>query len=67
MGLFSHPGSFHLLLLYVTIFFSFFFFRLFICAYIGPFLPPSPTPPSHFQAESVLSLSLILLRKEYKQ
>jgi hypothetical protein len=58
-----------------------FFFLLFICAYnvwvISPRFPPTsltspapslcpPTPP-HYQAETILPLSLILWKKEYKQ
>jgi hypothetical protein len=46
------------------------FSHLFICAYIvwaiSPLYPLLPTPPP-FQAESVLPLSLILLKREYKQ
>jgi hypothetical protein len=32
-----------------------------------PTAPPSPTTPSHFQAELVLPLSLILLKSKHKQ
>jgi hypothetical protein len=51
-----------------------FFIHLFTCAYIvwviSPpcFLPlPSPPTPSRFQAETVLPLSLILLKRRHKQ
>jgi hypothetical protein len=57
------------------------FFLLFICAYtvwvISPPFPlppplPMPPPPSfphppHYQAETILPLSLILLKREYKK
>jgi hypothetical protein len=60
----------------------FIYFLLFICAYnvrvifpplLSPlFFPPVPsrslpTPPPHYQAETILLLSLILLKREYKQ
>jgi hypothetical protein len=55
-------------------------FLLFICAYnvwvisppfplpssFPPF-PPSPSLPHRYQAETILPLSLILLKREYKQ
>jgi hypothetical protein len=51
-----------------------FFFLLFVCAYnvwvISPFFPPPPPSypqPPYYQAETILSLSLILLKREYKQ
>jgi hypothetical protein len=50
-----------------------FFISLFLCAYIVwaisspyPSPPPFPLNPPHFEAESVLPLSLILLKREYK-
>jgi hypothetical protein len=50
------------------------FFFFFICAYnvwtISPLYPPipSPSPPLPcFQAETVLPISLILLKTEYEQ
>jgi hypothetical protein len=65
------------------VFFSFFFFiflLLFICAYkdwfISPHCPhplpyhplhPLPLPPPQYPAETILPLSLILLKREYKQ
>jgi hypothetical protein len=51
---------------------NFFFILLFTCVYIGHFslLPPpppsAPPPPPHFQAEPVLALFLILLKKRHK-
>jgi hypothetical protein len=50
------------------------FFFLFICSYndrviLPPLLtppPPSPPPPPSYQAEMILPLSLILLKREYK-
>jgi hypothetical protein len=55
-------------------------FLLFICAYnvwviSSPFLPSTLFPsasslfplPPHFQAETILPLSLILLKREYKE
>jgi hypothetical protein len=61
--------------------FIFKFLILFICAYIvwvisppvplpSPLAPPAPslTPLTpHYQAETILPLSLILLKREYKQ
>jgi hypothetical protein len=55
-----------------------FFFLLFICAYNVwviaptfphpvPYPPPPRSPPPHYQAETILPLSLILLKREYKQ
>jgi hypothetical protein len=52
-----------------------FFIHFFIYAYIvwaiSPLYPtpppPSPATPLHFQAESVLPLSVILLKRECKQ
>jgi hypothetical protein len=48
------------------------FFHLFTCAYnvwvsSPPTSHPLPLPHLHFQAETVLPLSLILLKREYKQ
>jgi hypothetical protein len=56
----------------------FFFFYSYVHTMFGSSLPPSPTPslfstPSlfpttpHYQAETILPLSLILLKREYKQ
>jgi hypothetical protein len=57
----------------MTFVFSFLKFLLFICAYNVcvifipfPLLPPSPSPPPRFWAETVLPLSLILLKRDYK-
>jgi hypothetical protein len=54
--------------------YNFFYFILFICAYnvwvISPLLPlPSPLAPLTplYQAETILPLPLILLKREYKQ
>jgi hypothetical protein len=52
--------------------FFFFYFYLFTCAYIALVIsPPDPHPhslpsPPHFQAEPVLPLSLILLKRRHK-
>jgi hypothetical protein len=53
--------------------FLFFIIHLFMCAYIvwvisSPWLlpPPFPSFPPHFQAELVLPLSLILLKRRHK-
>jgi hypothetical protein len=52
--------------------FLLFFIHLFTCAYTGLFSlsatppPPSAPHPPHFQAESVLPLSLILLKRRHK-
>jgi hypothetical protein len=51
--------------------FYLFIFLLFICAYNArvispPFPPPTPLPPC-YQAETILPLSLILLKRAYKQ
>jgi hypothetical protein len=48
-----------------------FLINLFTCTHIGSFLLPAPylpPPPSplHFQAEPVLPLSLILLKRRHK-
>jgi hypothetical protein len=61
-------------------FILFFIFILFICAYnVWVISPPSPTPsltpsapslsplPPHYLAETILPLSLILLKRKYKQ
>jgi hypothetical protein len=57
-----------------TLFFNEFLkiIHLFTCAYIGSFLPPAPlsyplpSSPPQFQADPVLPLSLILLKKRHK-
>jgi hypothetical protein len=53
---------------------SSFSFFLFICAYnvwvispLFPYLHPYSPPPPHYPAETILALSLILLKTEYKQ
>jgi hypothetical protein len=59
------------------------FFIIFICAYnvwviSSPFPPPPPLPPPRpapsltpptprYQAETILPLTLVLLKREYKQ
>jgi hypothetical protein len=50
------------------IFFPFIHMHIKCLGHFSP-TPPSPSPflPPHFQAESVLPLSLILLKREYKQ
>jgi hypothetical protein len=55
----------------------FFFFNSYVHTMLGSFLPPSPhplpyppaisPPPPRYLAETILPLSLILLKKEYKQ
>jgi hypothetical protein len=56
---------------YICFIFYFFKFLLFICGYnVWVITPPSPCPlppqPPHFQAETILALTLILLKREYK-
>jgi hypothetical protein len=47
----------------------FLFFNSYVHTMFGSFLPPSPPPPPcpRYQAETILPLSLILLKREYKQ
>jgi hypothetical protein len=35
-------------------------------SHFSPCLPPRPSPPPHFQAEPVLPLALILLKRRHK-
>jgi hypothetical protein len=60
--------------IYIYYYYIIILFLLFICAYkvwvispLFPLLPPSPPLPPHYQAETILPLSLILLKREYKQ
>jgi hypothetical protein len=54
---------------YMVLFQAFFYSFIHMCIHcLGHFSPLSPTlPPPHFQTESVLSLSLILLKRRHKQ
>jgi hypothetical protein len=65
---------------HLLFYYYFFLFLLFICAYNvwviatpfplpTPFSPPPPYPPlpPRYQAETILPLSLILLKRECKQ
>jgi hypothetical protein len=49
--------------------FSFLFIYSYVHALFGPFLPPYPSASTspHFQAEFVLPLSLISMKRKYKQ
>jgi hypothetical protein len=75
--------SFYVYSVLVFLFWVLFFFRFLFYSHVhtmfGSFLPPFPTPcltpstthspplPSRYQAETILPLSLILLKREYKQ
>jgi hypothetical protein len=51
----------HLLFIYLFIFYSY------VHTMFGSFLPPPPPLTSHYPAETILPLSLMLLEREYKQ
>jgi hypothetical protein len=69
-------GVMHLLFYFILLFFSFIHMCKQCLGHFSPFPPPpsltlTPPPsfplPSRYQAETILPLSLILLKREYKQ
>jgi hypothetical protein len=81
LGVCISIASLHVRLFSFLFFFKwFFFYYSYVHTILGSFLHPAPTPsltnlpasfffpsPPHYLAETILPLSLILLKREYKQ